>query len=203
VVQSGLPTVKTSRSHRSDPALQSPFLLNQVGARASVVCCAQGAPDRRGRLGSPTALYLAAAGVGTLGLMDGDVVDITNLQRQVLHTTRDVGKLKVESGTRTLKGSTRVKRDSLPFRIHRRQRDGRHQGLTTRRRRLRHSRRAIRQRPAIGRQTNVHGSIIQFEGMATVSRRTRGRANRCLYPTRRHRALSLLSEAGVLGGSQE
>lgn len=50
-----------------------------------------------GGLGSPLALYLAAAGVGTLGLVDGDVVSITNLQRQVIHTTTDVGRPKVES----------------------------------------------------------------------------------------------------------
>jgi molybdopterin/thiamine biosynthesis adenylyltransferase len=54
-----------------------------------------------GGLGSPTALYLAAAGVGTIGLMDADVVDVSNLQRQALHTTADIGKPKVESGART------------------------------------------------------------------------------------------------------
>lgn len=50
-----------------------------------------------GGLGSPAALYLAAAGVGTIGLVDGDVVDLTNLQRQVAHATADVGRPKVES----------------------------------------------------------------------------------------------------------
>lgn len=55
-----------------------------------------------GGLGSPAALYLAAAGVGTIGLVDGDVVDLSNLQRQVLHSTATVGKPKVESGRRTL-----------------------------------------------------------------------------------------------------
>lgn len=50
-----------------------------------------------GGLGAPAALYLAAAGVGTLGLVDGDVVDITNLQRQVIHFTPDINKLKVIS----------------------------------------------------------------------------------------------------------
>lgn len=50
-----------------------------------------------GGLGSPAALYLAAAGVGTIGLVDGDCVDITNLQRQVIHRTSDVGRNKVES----------------------------------------------------------------------------------------------------------
>ncbi|MBM4121709.1 MAG: molybdopterin-synthase adenylyltransferase MoeB [Nitrospira sp.] len=55
-----------------------------------------------GGLGSPAALYLAAAGVGTIGLMDGDVVDLSNLQRQILHTTATVGTPKVESGRHML-----------------------------------------------------------------------------------------------------
>src|SRR2546426_3905684 len=55
-----------------------------------------------GGLGSPASLYLAAAGVGTIGLVDGDVVDLSNLQRQILHTTANVGKPKVESGRKML-----------------------------------------------------------------------------------------------------
>ena len=50
-----------------------------------------------GGLGSPAALYLAAAGVGTIGIADADVVDLSNLQRQVIHTTANIGKAKVES----------------------------------------------------------------------------------------------------------
>ncbi len=55
-----------------------------------------------GGLGSPAALYLAAAGVGTLGIVDGDRVDLTNLQRQILHFTHDVGRPKTQSARRTL-----------------------------------------------------------------------------------------------------
>src|SRR5918995_1349539 len=55
-----------------------------------------------GGLGSPAALYLAAAGVGTLGIIDADVVDLSNLQRQILHTTDSVGKAKTESARETL-----------------------------------------------------------------------------------------------------
>lgn len=55
-----------------------------------------------GGLGSPAAMYLAASGVGTLTLVDGDRVDLTNLQRQIMHTTASVGRPKVESGQRTL-----------------------------------------------------------------------------------------------------
>ncbi|NBT20135.1 MAG: molybdopterin-synthase adenylyltransferase MoeB [Proteobacteria bacterium] len=55
-----------------------------------------------GGLGSPAALYLAAAGVGTMGIVDFDTVDFSNLQRQILHFTDDVGKLKVESAAETI-----------------------------------------------------------------------------------------------------
>jgi molybdopterin/thiamine biosynthesis adenylyltransferase len=55
-----------------------------------------------GELGSPAAMYLAAAGIGTLGIADGDNVDLSNLQRQIIHTTPDVGKPKVESAKQTI-----------------------------------------------------------------------------------------------------
>src|SRR5207245_7300670 len=56
-----------------------------------------------GGLGSPLALYLGAAGVGTLGIVDFDVVDYTNLQRQIIHTTADVGRPKLDSAAEKLK----------------------------------------------------------------------------------------------------
>ena len=56
-----------------------------------------------GGLGAPAALYLAAAGVGTIGIVDADVVDLSNLQRQVIHTTPDLGKPKVESAAETMR----------------------------------------------------------------------------------------------------
>ncbi|MBR4777341.1 MAG: HesA/MoeB/ThiF family protein [Lachnospiraceae bacterium] len=56
-----------------------------------------------GGLGTPAALYLAAAGVGTIGIVDADEVDLSNLQRQVIHTTSDIGKRKVESAAETMK----------------------------------------------------------------------------------------------------
>lgn len=56
-----------------------------------------------GGLGAPAALYLAAAGVGTIGIADADVVDLSNLQRQVIHTTSDIGKPKVESAKETMR----------------------------------------------------------------------------------------------------
>ena len=60
-----------------------------------------------GGLGSPAAMYLTAAGVGRIGLVDDDVVDLTNLQRQILHGVKDVGRLKVESGADRLRGLDR------------------------------------------------------------------------------------------------
>lgn len=56
-----------------------------------------------GGLGAPAALYLAAAGVGTIGIADADVVDLSNLQRQVIHTTEDIGKKKVDSAAETMR----------------------------------------------------------------------------------------------------
>src|SRR6267143_3562864 len=64
--------------------------------QAKVLCVGAGG------LGSPLALYLAAAGVGRLGLVDFDVVDFTNLQRQIIHSTADVGRKKLDSARRRL-----------------------------------------------------------------------------------------------------
>jgi len=55
-----------------------------------------------GGLGAPAALYLAAAGVGTIGIVDADAVDLSNLQRQIIHSTKDIGKAKVESAKETI-----------------------------------------------------------------------------------------------------
>src|SRR5437667_11728763 len=59
-----------------------------------------------GGLGSPLIMYLAAAGVGTLGIVDFDVVDFTNLQRQIVHSTSDVGRKKLDSAAEKLKAIT-------------------------------------------------------------------------------------------------
>src|SRR6267378_6561979 len=97
--QSGLPVVKDRPLQAEQIQRYSRhFLLNQVGEkgqrkllRSKVLLIGAGG------LGSPTAVYLAAAGVGTLGIADFDRVDLTNLQRQILHGTPDVGRLKTES----------------------------------------------------------------------------------------------------------
>src|SRR2546422_6852407 len=81
------------------------IILPKIGAAgqrklldAKVLCIGAGG------LGSPAAMYLAAAGVGTLGIVDFDRVDLTNLQRQLLHDTEDVGRPKVDSAADRLRG---------------------------------------------------------------------------------------------------
>lgn len=79
--------------------------LDQVGEEGQVALnAAQVMVLGAGGLGSPIALYLAAAGVGTLGLVDFDLVSVNNLQRQILHGTPDIGRHKVDSATETLAG---------------------------------------------------------------------------------------------------
>ena len=133
-----------------------------------------------------TAFYLAAAGVGTLAVMDGDVVDITNLQRQILHTTADVGKPKVESATRTLKAlnpdvnivslPTRITVDNVMEMI-------RDYDLIVDGSDNFETRYLVNDACFLAGKTNVHGSIFQFEGMATVFAPNQGPCYRCLYPT--------------------
>jgi molybdopterin/thiamine biosynthesis adenylyltransferase/rhodanese-related sulfurtransferase len=187
-VQSGLPVVKDQPLAGDQIQRYSRhFLLSQVGEkgqrkllRSKVLLIGAGG------LGSPTALYLAAAGVGTMGLMDGDVVDITNLQRQVLHTTADVGKPKVESGTRTINAlNPDVKVIPLPTRItvdnvmdiikdYDLVIDGSDNFET---------RYLMNDACYLAGKTNVHGSIFQFEGMSTVFAPNQGPCYRCLYPS--------------------
>src|SRR5919198_5460985 len=186
--QSGLPVVKDRPLTTEQIQRYSRhFLLNQVGEkgqrkllRSKVLVIGAGG------LGSPTALYLAAAGVGTIGLMDGDVMDITNLQRQVLHTTADIGKPKVESGTRTLKAlnpdvnviplATRITVDNVMDII-------KDYDLIVDGSDNFETRYLVNDACYLAGKTNVHGSIFQFEGMATVFAPGQGPCYRCLYPT--------------------
>ena len=80
------------------------ILLQQVGGKGQKKLLAgKVLVIGTGGLGAPAAMYLAAAGVGQIGLVDFDVVDLSNLQRQIIHQTRDVGKLKIESGRETIR----------------------------------------------------------------------------------------------------
>jgi molybdopterin/thiamine biosynthesis adenylyltransferase len=186
--QSGLPTVReVPLTQEQIQRYSRHFLLSQIGEkgqhrllRSRVLVIGAGG------LGSPTAFYLAAAGVGTLGVMDGDAVDITNLQRQILHTTADIGKPKVESATRTLKAlNPDIEVIALPTRItvdnvmeiikdYDLIVDGSDNFET---------RYLVNDACYLAGKTNVHGSIFQFEGMATVFAPNQGPCYRCLYPS--------------------
>ncbi len=186
--QSGLPVVKDQPlSTEQIQRYSRHFLLPQVGEkgqrkllRSRVLLIGAGG------LGSPTALYLAAAGVGTIGLMDGDAVDVSNLQRQILHTTANVGRPKVESGSEMIRAlNPDVNVIPLPMRIdvdnvmdiikdYDLVVDGSDNFDT---------RYLVNDACYLGGKTNVHGSIFQFEGMATVFTPDQGPCYRCLYPT--------------------
>jgi len=80
------------------------IILNEVGIKGQErLLNAKVLIIGAGGLGSPAALYLAAAGVGTIGIVDADEVDLSNLQRQVIHTSNDVGRAKAESAAETMK----------------------------------------------------------------------------------------------------
>ena len=79
------------------------IILSEVGGKGQQkICESKVFITGAGGLGSPVALYLAAAGVGTIGIIDDDVVDLSNLQRQILHSTKTIDKPKVESAKETL-----------------------------------------------------------------------------------------------------
>jgi adenylyltransferase/sulfurtransferase len=156
-----------------------------------------------GGLGSPAALYLAAAGVGTLGLVDFDRVDLTNLQRQILHGTSSVGRPKLESaaerigdlnpGVRVVTHAGRISRenaleiiggydivvdgsDNFPTRY------------------------LVNDACVMLRRPYVYGSIFRFEGQASVFALANAPCYRCLYPEPPPPGLvPTCAEGGVLG----
>ncbi|HLW78245.1 MAG TPA: molybdopterin-synthase adenylyltransferase MoeB, partial [Terriglobia bacterium] len=156
-----------------------------------------------GGLGSPLALYLAAAGVGKLGIVDFDVVDFTNLQRQIIHDTADVGRLKLESARDTIADinpnvevvahATRLTSENAleiirPYDI---VADGTDNFPT---------RYLVNDACVLEHKPNVYGSIFRFEGQATVFWADRGPCYRCLYPEPPPPGLvPSCAEGGVLG----
>jgi adenylyltransferase/sulfurtransferase len=156
-----------------------------------------------GGLGSPLALYLAAAGVGTLGLVDFDVVDFTNLQRQVIHFTKDVGRPKLDSAKEKIAAinpfvevktfETRLSSDNAlrifaDFDIIV---DGTDNFPT---------RFLVNDACVFTGKPNVYGSIFRFEGQASVFATKDGPCYRCLYPEPPPPGLvPSCAEGGVLG----
>ena len=156
-----------------------------------------------GGLGSPLALYLAAAGVGTLGIVDFDVVDYTNLQRQIIHSTADVGRKKLDSAAEKLKAinpflnirkfETRLSSDNALelFRDFEIIADGTDNFPT---------RYLVNDACVLTGKPNVYGSIFRFEGQASVFAMKEGPCYRCLYPEPPPPGLvPSCAEGGVLG----
>jgi len=156
-----------------------------------------------GGLGSPLGLYLAAAGVGTLGLVDFDAVDFTNLQRQIIHRNEDVGRLKVESAKERIQSinpqvtvntyNTRLSRENIlglakdyDLII-----DGTDNFPT---------RYLVNDACVFLKKPNVYGSIFRFEGQATVFFPFKGPCYRCLFPEPPPPGMvPSCAEGGVLG----
>jgi molybdopterin/thiamine biosynthesis adenylyltransferase/rhodanese-related sulfurtransferase len=156
-----------------------------------------------GGLGAPLALYLAAAGVGTLGLVDFDVVDESNLQRQIIHSTATVGMLKVDSAELMLKGLNPnmkvVKHNTMLtsanaleiFKDYDVIADGTDNFQT---------RYLVNDACVLTKKPNAYGSIFRFEGQASVFATEEGPCYRCLYPEPPPPGLvPSCAEGGVLG----
>jgi molybdopterin/thiamine biosynthesis adenylyltransferase/rhodanese-related sulfurtransferase len=138
-----------------------------------------------GGLGSPLALYLAAAGVGTLGIVDHDTVDVTNLQRQILHGSADVGRSKLDSARDRL-------RDLNPH-VHVETHDAWLTSANALEIIARYdivvdgtdnfaTRYLTNDACVLLGKPNVYGSIFQFDGQASVFATAEGPCYRCLYP---------------------
>lgn len=156
-----------------------------------------------GGLGSPCAYYLAAAGIGNIGIIDSDVVELSNLQRQILHKTNDIGRLKVDSAKETMVAlNPDVKVTTYPKRLDTDNIlsifadydiivDGTDNFP---------SRYLINDACVMLGKPNVHGSIFRFEGQATVFKPNEGPCYRCLYPEPPPADMvPSCQEAGVLG----
>jgi sulfur-carrier protein adenylyltransferase/sulfurtransferase len=180
------------------------LLLPEVGMEgqqklkaAKVLCVGTGG------LGSPLAFYLAAAGVGTLGLVDFDVVDSSNLQRQIIHSTKDVGRSKLDSAEEKLKAlnpfmkivkfNTMLLSDNAMeiFKDFDIVADGTDNFPT---------RYLVNDACVLSGKPNVYGSIFRFEGQSSVFATKEGPCYRCLYPEPPPPGLvPSCAEGGVLG----
>lgn len=181
------------------------LILPEVGlAGQKKICSTSVLCIGAGGLGSPIAMYLAAAGVGKLGILDFDTVDFSNLQRQILHETDDVGRPKIESARETILGinpgtevvlhNTRITSENAleiirPYDI---VVDGTDNFPT---RYLTNDACVLLKKP------NVYGSIFRFEGQASVfAPHLGGPCYRCLYPEPPPPGMvPSCAEGGVLG----
>jgi adenylyltransferase/sulfurtransferase len=138
-----------------------------------------------GGLGSPASMYLAAAGVGRIGLVDYDVVDFTNLQRQILHGTETLGERKVLSGQRRLQDinpDVRVEVYDEPFTSDNARRISESYDLILDGTDNFPTRYLVNDLCVLTHKPNVYGSIFRFEGQVSVFWADRGPCYRCLFP---------------------
>ena len=156
-----------------------------------------------GGLGSPSGYYLAAAGVGTIGMVDSDVVDESNLQRQILHNSKRIGEPKVESAKQTLEDlnpdvkvipyQMRLTRDNIVdiFKDYDLIVDGSDNFPT---------RYLVNDASVLLKKTVVHGSIFRFDGQVSVFKPFEGPCYRCVFPEPPPPELApSCDEAGTLG----
>ena len=201
-VASGLTGVtekRTSGEYARDPLAELPMLSNEEIARYSrhVIIPEVGMTGQRklkaasvlmigtGGLGAPLGMYLAAAGVGRLGLVDFDIVDASNLQRQIIHGTSDVGRPKIASARDRLEDiNPHVEIETHETRLTSENAmrllvnydvivDGTDNFPT---------RYLVNDACVLAGKPNVYGSIFRFEGQASVFWAERGPCYRCLYP---------------------
>ena len=156
-----------------------------------------------GGLGSPAAYYLAAAGIGNMGIIDFDTVDLSNLQRQIIHNTERIGMLKTESAKKTIEAlnpdvkvnifNEKLSSDNIMrlFEPYDYILDGTDNFAT---------RYLINDACVLTGKTNIHGSISRFEGQVTVFKPNEGPCYRCLYSEPPPAGLvPNCQEGGVLG----
>jgi sulfur-carrier protein adenylyltransferase/sulfurtransferase len=156
-----------------------------------------------GGLGAPLGMYLAAAGIGRIGIVDFDVVDFTNLQRQIIHGTKDVGRKKLDSAAETMQDINpyvQIDKYEVPLtsdnaldiiKDYDMVIDGTDNFPT---------RYLVNDACVLLKKPNVYGSIFRFEGQATVFAYGDGPCYRCLYPEPPPPGLvPSCAEGGVLG----
>jgi len=156
-----------------------------------------------GGLGSPLAFYLAAAGIGTLGLVDFDVVDLSNLQRQIIHSTKDIGRKKLDSAAEKLTALNPVlnvvKHDTMLSSANALEILGSYDIVADGTDNF-PTRYLVNDACVLTGKPNVYGSIFRFEGQASVFATKDGPCYRCLYPEPPPPGLvPSCAEGGVLG----
>jgi sulfur-carrier protein adenylyltransferase/sulfurtransferase len=156
-----------------------------------------------GGLGAPLGMYLAAAGIGRIGIVDFDVVDHTNLQRQIIHGTKDVGRKKLDSAAETMNDINpyvEIEKYEVPLTSENALGILRNYDLVIDGTDNFPTRYLVNDACVLLKKPNVYGSIFRFEGQATVFAYQDGPCYRCLYPEPPPPGLvPSCAEGGVLG----